>query len=135
MLLVEDEEAVRSLASRILVEQGYRVLPASDASEALAMVAARKGELDLVVTDVVMPGMKGPELVARLHGQCPELRVLYVSGYAADSLGLGGLLDPETSFLPKPFSATELASRVREILSRVPTEPGRVAGHPVARSS
>ncbi len=119
VLLVEDEEVVRHMTGRILEEQGYRVLPAANAIEALDL-AERHREVDLVVTDVVMPGMRGPELVSRLLGARPELKVLYVSGYAADSLGLGGILDPDTPFLAKPFTATVLARRVREVLSAVP---------------
>jgi hypothetical protein len=119
ILLVEDEEMVRRMTGQILEEQGYRVLAASSAPHALDLVA-RHGEVDLVVTDVVMPGMKGPELVSRLLADRPELKVLYVSGYAADSLGLGGILDAETPFLAKPFTANVLARRVREVLSAVP---------------
>jgi CheY-like chemotaxis protein len=119
VLLVEDEEVVRHMTGRILEEQGYRVLPAANAIEALDL-AERHREVDLVVTDVVMPGMRGPELVSRLLAARPELKVLFVSGYAADSLGMGGILDPGTPFLAKPFTATVLARRVREVLSAVP---------------
>jgi hypothetical protein len=119
ILLVEDEDMVRQMTERILEEQGYRVLAASSAPDALEL-AAHHEEVDLVVTDVVMPGMKGPELVSRLLAARPELKVLYVSGYAADSLGLGGILDAETPFLAKPFTASVLARRVREVLSAVP---------------
>jgi CheY-like chemotaxis protein len=119
VLLVEDEEVVRRLTARILEEQGYLVLPAANAVEALDL-AERHREVDLVVTDVVMPGTRGPDLVSRLLAVRPELKVLYVSGYAADSLGLGGILDPDTPFLAKPFTATALTRRVREVLSAVP---------------
>jgi signal transduction histidine kinase len=118
ILLVEDEEAVRQMTGRILEEQGYRVLAASSATDALAL-AERHRELDLVLTDVVMPGMRGPELVSRLLAARSGLKVLYVSGYAADNLGLGGVLDPDTPFLAKPFTAAVLARRVREVLSAV----------------
>jgi two-component system, cell cycle sensor histidine kinase and response regulator CckA len=120
ILLVEDEETVRSLTARVLEEQGHRVLVAANGPEALALAGLESADIDLVVTDVIMPGMKGPELVAKLLELRPSLKVLYVSGYAADSLGLGGRIDGEIPFLPKPFTASVLARRVREVLDVLP---------------
>jgi two-component system, cell cycle sensor histidine kinase and response regulator CckA len=119
ILLVEDEDVVRDMTGRILAEQGYRVLTASCGADAIELARDHR-EIDLVVTDVVMPGMKGPELVERLLGGRPSLKVLYVSGYAADALGLGGARDTDRPFLAKPFTAADLARRVRDVLDPVP---------------
>jgi PAS domain S-box-containing protein len=116
ILLVEDEEAVRRLARRVLEGLGYRVLEAASGSAALALVDALTGELDLVVTDVIMPGMSGQELSARLRVRRPNLPILYVSGYTDDAILQHGTLLPNTAFLQKPFSPGSLAERIAEIL-------------------
>jgi len=116
ILLVEDEEAVRRLARRVLEGVGYRVLEAASGWEALTLADGWQGRLDLVVTDVIMPGMSGQELSARLRQQRPGLRILYVSGYTDDAILQHGTLLPNTAFLQKPFSPGSLAQRVREVL-------------------
>jgi PAS domain S-box-containing protein len=116
ILLVEDEEAVRRLARRVLEGLGYRVLEAASGSAALALVDTLTGELDLVVTDVIMPGMSGQELSARLRVRRPNLPILYVSGYTDDAILQHGTLLPNTAFLQKPFSPGSLADRITEIL-------------------
>jgi PAS domain S-box-containing protein len=116
VLLVEDDAAVRRLAEQALTRAGYRVLAATGAGEALRLAAAIAGPVDLVVTDVVMPEMPGPALVERLVGARPGLRVLYVSGYADDTVARYGLSEERVSFLAKPFSPETLARRVREVL-------------------
>ncbi|MBK9066388.1 MAG: response regulator [Gemmatimonadetes bacterium] len=116
ILLVEDEEAVRRLARRVLEEVGYRVLEAADGAEALRLADRWDDAIDLVVTDVIMPGMSGQELSARLRQQRPWLKILYVSGYTDDAILQHGTLLPNTSFLQKPFTPAGLAQRVRETL-------------------
>jgi PAS domain S-box-containing protein len=117
VLLVEDEEAVRRLARRVLEGVGYRVLEAANGAEALVLADGWKGPLDLVVTDVIMPVMSGQELSARLRQLRPGLRILYVSGYTDDAILQHGDLLPNTAFLQKPFTPGSLAQRVREVLA------------------
>lgn len=117
ILLVEDEDAVRALAVRTLEKNGYCVLAASNGREALDVAERHAGQIDLLVTDVVMPHMGGTELVERLATERPEMRVLYMSGYTDGALFHDGELDPETSFLQKPFAPAGLARKVRAVLS------------------
>ncbi len=116
LLLVEDEESVRRLARRVLEGVGYRVLEAASGAEALRVVEEWEGPLDLVVTDVIMPGMSGQELSARLRERRPTLRILYVSGYTDDAILQHGTLLPNTGFLQKPFTPGTLAQRVHEVM-------------------
>ena len=117
VLLVEDEAPVRRFAARALENKGYTVLQAESAEEALDVVSNREGVIDLVITDVVMPGMDGPTLVTHARKARPGLRVIFISGYAEEVFENN--LDPAMrySFLPKPFSLKELASRVKEVLA------------------
>jgi PAS domain S-box-containing protein len=118
ILLVEDEHAVRSVASRVLLNQGYLVLAASNAEEALTLAEREHGAIDLVLTDVVMPDIGGPELVKRLLSRWPGMKVVFMSGYAeGDKLEIGPD-DTGRSFLQKPFSAESLAVSVREVLDQ-----------------
>ena len=116
VLLVEDEAPVRRFASRALENKGYTVLAAESAEDAMGILAKHEGAIDLVITDVVMPGMDGPTLVAHAHKARPEMRVIYISGYAEEVFQHS--LDPTVkfSFLPKPFSLKELAGRVKEVM-------------------
>jgi len=116
VLLVEDDPMVRRLAEQTLARAGYRVLAAVGADDALRLVAGDDTPIDLVVTDVVMPGLSGPELVRRLEGVRPEIRVLYVSGYADDAMERHGVNEERVSFLAKPFNSETLLRRVREVL-------------------
>jgi PAS domain S-box-containing protein len=116
ILLVEDEPAVRNVAIRVLMNQGYFVLAASNGEEALALAEKVGGAIDLVLTDVVMPDLAGPELVARLLDRWPAMRAVYMSGYAEGDKGRLGMQDPKTSLLQKPFSADSLVLMVREVL-------------------
>jgi two-component system cell cycle sensor histidine kinase/response regulator CckA len=116
VLLVEDEDAVREVVRRVLERQGYRVLEASSGPRALALAATWIGAIDLLLTDVIMPEMNGPQLAAQLSALRPGLRVLYASGYAADALGPMGLETREVDLIQKPFSPGALARRVRQAL-------------------
>ena len=115
VLLVEDEAEVRRLVDRLLRMQGYAVLPAATPAEAVAAARA-SGRIDLLVTDVIMPGMNGRELANLLASECPRLRVLYMSGYTDAAIAHQGILPPGTAFLSKPFTPDALARKVREVL-------------------
>ena len=116
ILVVEDEAQVRALTSRILGDHGYRVLEAPNGEEALRRWAAEAGQIDLLVTDVVMPAMSGAELAERLLDARPDMGVLYMSGYTSDVVLRHGPRDRDVAVLEKPFSADRLLSRVRESL-------------------
>jgi CheY-like chemotaxis protein len=117
ILLVEDEDRVRRTMHKYFEKEGYQLLEAHDGEEA-ELIAEKYGEpIHILVTDVVMPGMSGPQLADRLAALRPDLRVLFVSGYPHDSLEGGGLIDRRRNFLAKPFSASELLGRVRMLLS------------------
>jgi CheY-like chemotaxis protein len=114
-LLVEDEQALRELVRDLLRARGYPVLEAGDGVEALE-VARRYGRIDLLLTDVIMPRMGGPELAKRLVDVQPNIKVLYMSGYTDRGVVHHGVLDPEASFLQKPVAMEVVARRVREVL-------------------
>lgn len=118
VLLVEDEEGVRRLAGTVLRRCGYVVLEAADGLDALAVLARTPLTIDLLVTDVIMPRMNGQELAAQVLRQFPGLKVLFVSGYTDEVIGHGGVLDPGTGYLQKPFTLTALTRKVRETLQR-----------------
>lgn len=114
ILLVEDEAPVRAFASRALRMRGFTVLEAENAEEALEMLKTNKTNIDVFVTDVVMPGMDGPSWVREALKDSPDTRVVFVSGYAQDNFGDAQAAIPHSVFLPKPFSLTELTTTVRE---------------------
>ncbi|MGD0499605.1 MAG: PAS domain S-box protein [Bryobacteraceae bacterium] len=116
VLVVEDRDDVRRLAVAILRQYGYRLLEAGSGAEALEIAAGFSEPIDLLVSDVVMPGMSGHELAARLAALRPSVKVLYISGYAAAAVITQGTLDPEAAYLAKPFTARQLTSKVREVL-------------------
>jgi two-component system, cell cycle sensor histidine kinase and response regulator CckA len=118
VLLVEDEAAVRVLAKRILENAGYRVLEAINGNDAERVFAQHADSIDLLVTDVVMPGCGGPELLTRLQHRSPAVRVLYMSGYTEQSAAHKAGIDRGTPFVQKPFTAAELERQVREALAR-----------------
>jgi two-component system, cell cycle sensor histidine kinase and response regulator CckA len=113
VLLVEDEQAVRSLAERILARYGYTVLSAPHGDKALEIFHEHELPIDLLLTDVVMPGMSGPDLAARLTALQPELRVIFMSGYAGDALGMHGISETQHTFLEKPFAPDRLIREIR----------------------
>ncbi len=116
VLLVEDEDSVRSLTREFLERAGYTVLEAREPFEALALGAKHADELHLLITDVIMPGLSGPELAERIKLCQPEIRVLYVSGYADEAMVSHRLLEHGAAFVEKPFDRSTLASRVRDLL-------------------
>ena len=116
ILLAEDERSVRLVASDTLTRLGYTVLVASDGASALDVARRYEGPIDLLVTDVLMPGMNGAELANRLREERPALRVLYASGYTDDTIVREGVLLAGLAFIGKPFSPAQLAQRVREVL-------------------
>jgi CheY-like chemotaxis protein len=120
ILLVEDEDAVRTLVRDALRARGYAVLEASHGHEALLISERHAGRIDLMVTDVVMPEMSGRELADRLALVRPGLRVLYMSGYTDNAVVHHGVLDPGTIFLQKPFGPGVLMRKVREVLDSAP---------------
>jgi CheY-like chemotaxis protein len=126
ILLVEDEANLRRLARQYLETQGYKILEAEDAAAALQIVDGHKGSLDLLLTDVIMPGLNGRELATHVSNQLPNVRVLYMSGYAENAIGHDGTLDAGINLLQKPFSLPALRDRVREVLDSEPV-PAEVA--------
>ena len=120
VLVVEDAEAIRSLARKVLTAQGYTVLEAGDGVEALQIAERHTGMLHLVLTDVVMPGMSGRELAQRLAPLRPQLKLLYMSGYTGDAVVHRGVLEDGLPFLAKPFTPEDLASKVRDVLDGLP---------------
>jgi CheY-like chemotaxis protein len=116
ILIVEDDEAVRNLAVRILKGQGFTVLDGSYGDEALNVCRKHKGSIHLLVTDVVMPGMSGRELAKRLESFHPEMKVLYMSGYTENAIVHHGILIEGINYIQKPFTVEGLVRKVRETL-------------------
>jgi len=119
VLLVEDEESVRQLVRETLEAKGYHVLEAENGEAALQIANQHSDSIDVLITDVVMPGMSGRELSARLCASHPHTKVLYLSGYTEDAIVHEGVLEAGTAFLQKPFTLQVLARKVREVLSAV----------------
>lgn len=115
VLLVEDEQSVRQMAARVLQEQGYRVLQASNGEESLQVAKGYADDIHLLLTDVVMPGMSGSALANQIQ-KARSIKVLFASGYTDDSIVHHGMLDPGVAFLQKPFTPDGLARKVREVL-------------------
>jgi two-component system cell cycle sensor histidine kinase/response regulator CckA len=114
--LVEDDPAVRRTAAEILSCAGYEVLAAPSGTDALQAAAKQKGRVDLLLTDVVMPGMTGPELARQFSHQFPGIPILYMSGYTDDALGKHGVRGKAARVLQKPFTHESLALAVQEAL-------------------
>jgi len=118
ILVCEDAEPVRALATRILISAGYTVLAAENGEQALELAAAHPGPIDALVTDVMMPGMNGRAVSDALTARYPALRTLFVSGYTANVIAHHGVLDEGVEFLEKPFTRESLLRRVRDVLDR-----------------
>lgn len=118
VLLVEDETPVRNLASRILRDRGYTVLEAAQGTDAINVARQFSGPIDLILTDIIMPGMSGKDLVTQIEGTRPGIKTLYVSGYTDEVIVHHGILDSNTDFLQKPYSVESLTHKVWEVLNR-----------------
>jgi CheY-like chemotaxis protein len=116
-LVVEDEPTVRRLACRVLRANGYQVIEAGDPATALKIAGEQAQPMDLLVTDIVMPGMTGPALAERLLAGWPLLKVLYITGYAEEAIQRQGLLPAGGALLEKPFTAQQLTDQVRQVLA------------------
>jgi CheY-like chemotaxis protein len=116
VLLVEDEDAVRALATMVLQKQGYSVLAARNGDQALRLCEQHLGDIDLIATDLVMPGMSGRELAEQVLAMYPGTKLLYMSGYADDAVVRHGVLESHLPFLQKPYTPEVLARKVREAL-------------------
>jgi CheY-like chemotaxis protein len=117
VLLVEDEAGIREVARRILERRGYRVIAAADGHEAIGLARAHDGPIDLLITDVIMPGMLGKEVAEQILALRPDTQVLYMSGYAQPILGEGDSLPKGMVLLEKPFTEHVLLSKAHEALS------------------
>ncbi len=116
VLVVEDEEAILRLIAKILTKLGYSVLTSSSAQKAINLVKDHPGDIDLLITDVIMPEMNGRDLAKRLLALRPDIKCLFMSGYTASVIGKQGVLDEGMHFMQKPFSSKVLAAKVREVL-------------------
>jgi two-component system cell cycle sensor histidine kinase/response regulator CckA len=116
ILLVEDEDAVRTFGARALRDKGYRVIEATNGESALEFIRQEAEAIDLIITDVVMPKMDGPTLMEHIKNHNPNIKVIFISGYTEDSFRESLANDSKVHFLPKPFNLKELASKVKEVL-------------------
>jgi two-component system cell cycle sensor histidine kinase/response regulator CckA len=116
VLLVEDEDAVRAFAARALRNKGYTVIEAASGEQALALPEDQLDRVELLISDVVMPNLDGPSLAAQLRTRRPDLKILFISGYAEDSLRTNMAKSAHVNFLPKPFSLSQLAGKVKEVM-------------------
>ncbi len=130
VLVAEDEPSIRRFASRVLTGRGYHVLLAASGEEALALAAAHDGRIDLLLSDVAMPGINGRELADALRAARPGIRVVYMSGYGEQALADDGLVADGSPYLPKPFTMERLAATVREVLDARRPDGGRSAPTP-----
>jgi two-component system, cell cycle sensor histidine kinase and response regulator CckA len=117
MLVVDDEEMVRRLAARILVGEGYHVVEAAGGQEAIRVLQRAFQRIDLVVTDVAMPGIGGRQLGETIYRCWPRVRVLFMSGFPAHRIVEEGALDPASPFLQKPFTRDQLTRKVKDVLA------------------
>ena len=116
LLVVEDEPAVRALTSRILREQGYTIIEAANGIEALDIARKHEGEINLLITDVIMPGVSGQDLAEQIRASRPDIKTLFVSGYTDNAIAHQGILDADVAFLQKPFTVQSLCRKVRAVL-------------------
>ena len=117
VMVVEDEPEILNLCRLMLEKTGYRVVPAASPDDALRQAEGLRGRIDLLLTDVVMPGMNGNELSARIAGIMPGVKTLFMSGYTADIIACHGIVDTSVNFIPKPFTVMGLSKKVKEVLA------------------
>jgi len=122
LLLVEDDAAVREVTLAMLADSGYKILQASSGDEALKICEEHKGEIHLLLSDVVMPGMSGKELADRIIEEHSGMKVLFMSGYTDNAIQHHGVLEPGTAFIEKPFSQAVLTRKIRDVLDGVEEE-------------
>ena len=122
-LLVEDAEPLREVVRQFLQQGGYNVLVAGDGTAALAAARLHPGPIHLLLTDVVMPGLSGPQLAQELRIARPGMRVLFMSGYTDEALGRHGVLEEGIALLEKPFTRGSLLRKLREVLDPVASSP------------
>ena len=118
IITVEDNETVRDMTVAMLNRQGYTVFSASNGTEALEIIDSQKCSVDLLLTDVVMPDMNGKELYSKLSKKCPDVKVLYMSGYTDNVIAHRGVLDEGIHFIQKPFSIQGLSIKIREAMNK-----------------
>src|ERR1051326_5658741 len=118
ILVVDDEESLRAVVVDLLSQLGYHVLSAANGKEALKLAGEYPGRIDLLLTDVVMDALPGPELAERLLQDRPEMKVIFISGFADGSLAPNGVLKPGTVLVQKPFTIRVLSAKWREVLDR-----------------
>ena len=128
VLYLEDEESLRNVTAEYLRSKGYRVVEAGSPDEALEVAQAVGCPLQLLLTDVVLPGTSGVRFAQKLLGLYPDLKVLYVSGYTADALALHGGHDPGFAFISKPYTLNSLGRKIRTVLETVPDVAQKAAG-------
>jgi CheY-like chemotaxis protein len=130
VMLLEDEESLRMMIHEILAEAGYRVLDSDAPDAAFETARSHGGQIDLLLTDVILPHMSGRETATRLLAMRPGLKVVYMSGYTDQVMGQQGILEPHTHFLQKPFTAEGLLKKLREALDEPPVPP--LSGQPLS---
>jgi len=121
ILVVEDQDSVRRITNSILKVYGYDILEAANGDEAMDVAQKHSGEIHLLLTDVVLPGINGRELGERLRMLRPKLKVLFTSGYTSEVIARRGVLDDGLAYIAKPFTPDRLAAKVREVLNEPPT--------------
>jgi CheY-like chemotaxis protein len=126
ILVVEDNEPVRGFVEDSLSRLGYRVIAAAGGEEALVVSSATEEKIQLLLTDVILPGINGRELARRIRFQRPGIRVLYTSGYAGDVLTRSGVIEERLNFISKPFSVLAIARKVRQVLDEVGAPAGSI---------
>jgi CheY-like chemotaxis protein len=117
LLLVEDQDAVRELIEKMLIDHGYEVLAAGNGAEAVAIAGHYPGTIHLMIADVILPGMNGRALADAIRSSRPKMKVLYISGYSEEIVQRQGVLDNHVAYLKKPFSQDWLVSKVQETLT------------------
>jgi len=123
VLVVEDDNSVRSLVRRVLETSGFTVISASSGVEALALCDRQQHKIDLLLTDVIMPQMSGRDLAGHIRERYPDMQVLFMSGYTSNAIANNGVLEPGMNFIGKPFTAADLSEKIQEILGAVQHGP------------
>ena len=118
ILITEDEKSVLDLATSGLQSYGYRILNARNSEQALKMAEKHKGNIDLLLTDVIMPGSNGRELAKKMQKIFPAIKILFMSGYTDEGIARHGILDKDAQLIQKPFSIQSLAEKIRELLDQ-----------------